>query len=161
DAAELRVRVELEILALVEEAAALCVHQHAIGIGEPVRLVSELSITVRGGVGVDRRRVTTCPLPMREPADGERHSQAIAGVVPGAADLGVVPRTPEMARAPLGVRLEAATAEHHGASGDLPEGLGVLHADPGDTPALVLNEADCARAVADLDAALLRDLAPA
>ncbi len=115
---------------------------------------------MRGRVGVDRGGVTAGPLPVRERADLHRHAQAIAGVVAGAAHLGVVPRPAEVAGAPLRVGLEPAAAQHHRLRPDLVEPLRALGKHAGDAPAPILQQAHRRGVVADLDALALRDLEP-
>src|SRR5690606_39437454 len=60
--------------------------------------------------------VTARPVAVGHGADVERHADAVAGVEARAAHLGDVPAGAEIARAPLGVGLEAAAGEHHGRS---------------------------------------------
>jgi hypothetical protein len=104
DAAELRVGVELEVLALVEEPPALRVQEDAVGVREAVGLVRELAVAVGRRLGVDRGRVAAGPLAVGEGAHLDRHAQAVARVVAGAA----IPRPAEVPRAPFRIGLEAA-----------------------------------------------------
>ena len=64
-------------------------------------------------VAVPADGVAARPVAGRHGADVERHLDAVAGVETGAADLGEFPQRPEIARAHLGIGLEAAGRQHH------------------------------------------------
>src|SRR6185369_3964922 len=160
DAAKLGIRVELEVLALVEEAPPPIVDEHAVGIREAIGLVGELAVAVGRRVGVDGRGVAARPLAEGKGPDLHRHAQPVAGVVAGAAHLGVVPGPAEIACPPGVVGLEAAAAQHHRARGDVLEAPRALRAHAGDAAAAVLEEADGAGRVANLDTGALSDLEP-
>src|SRR5262249_30667253 len=74
-------------------------------------------------------------------------------VVTSAAHLGEVPARPEIARAPFGIRLEAAGGEHDGSSRKLNHVAVVARTHAFD-PVAVEQEIDRAGRIADLDAAL-------
>ena len=76
DPAQLGVGVELEVLALVEEAPAVDVDQHAVRIREPVGLVGELAVAVRRRLGVDGRGLPV--LHLRQA--GRHHPERAGGV---------------------------------------------------------------------------------
>ncbi len=152
DAAELGVGVELEVLALVEEAQAPHVDEHAVRIRQAVGLVGELAVAVRRRVGVDRCRVAARPLAVRQRAQLHRHAQPVAGVVARAAHLGMVPGSPQIAGAPLRIRFEAAAAQHDGVARHFGESLGPLDDHARDAAGLVLQESRDRAVVADLNA---------
>jgi hypothetical protein len=72
----------------------------------------------------------------------------------------VVPRTAQVARAPRGIRLEAAAGEHDGTGGEIAESRGALHSDTGHAARPILEEPHRSRAVADLDAMSGGDVEP-
>src|SRR5206468_4240537 len=73
------------------------------------------------------------------------------------AHLGELPAGAHVARAPFGIRLEAAGREHHGLAGHALCASLVLHHDAVDA-VVIGDELSCARTVPDLDARLLREL---
>jgi hypothetical protein len=97
---------------------------------------------------------------VRQRADLERHAKPVTRVVARAADLGVIPRTAEVARAPFRICLEASAAEHDGASGELAEAVRILHDHAGHPRPRILEQPDGGGAIADFDVALLGDLEP-
>ena len=161
DAAELGVGIELRVLALIDETKAQFVDHHAVGIGEPVGLIRHLALTVSGRLGVDRRRVTTAPLPVRQRPDRQRHAQTVALIVQRSPDLGVIPGPAEILGAPGHIGLETAARQDHGGAGDFTQAVRGLDDDPFDAPAPVLQELGGAALVADFDPVLLGDPEPA
>ncbi len=66
-----------------------------------------------------------------------------------------VPAGAEVAHAPLGVGLEAATGEHHRSCLDFFVAVGAANLEPGDTAIVILQEAPGASLVADRYAELV------
>src|SRR5262245_35422238 len=97
------------------------------------------------------------PVAARARADLQRHADAVAGVETGAAHLREVPAGAKIARAPFRIGLEAASREHHRAPVDFAHLAVVAHAHALDAIAAA-EKVECARLVADFDAALLRRL---
>src|SRR5437762_7767687 len=87
-------------------------------------------------------------------ADVERHLDALAGVVAGAAHAGQIPVRSEIARAPLGVGLESSAGEDDGPRGDLDEAPGGAGDHAGDGASAVGEQAPRSVPVADVDADL-------
>src|SRR5256885_12382104 len=113
-AAVLHVRVVAHVGALVDEALTLDVDDDADGIRVLLEVVADLAVAVPGGVVVPLHGVTAAPVAPRLRADVERHADAIAGVVWGAAHAREVPVGPEVARTHLYVGLEAPGGEDDG-----------------------------------------------
>ena len=112
--------------------------------------VANAQVAGLGRGAVPLHGVTTRPLTGRGGAGGERHRDAVAGVVAGAAHLGESPRPAEMLGAPVGVGLEAAAGEHHRARADAPALPALLHFDRFDAIALS-HQRDRARLVNHAD----------
>src|SRR5580698_7600706 len=58
--------------------------------------------------------MTSRPVPVWYSADFQRHTNPVAGVEPGAADLRQIPAGAQVPRAPFGIRLETAARYYHG-----------------------------------------------
>ena len=99
--------------------------------------------------------MATRPVAARRGADVERHADAVAGVVTGAAHLGEVPAGSEIARAPFRIGLEAAAGEHHRFGAQFAHVAMLAHAHAFDAVA-VEQQIEPARRIADVDAALFR-----
>ena len=152
--AELDVGEVAVVLALVDEPLAVEVDHDAEGIGVLLEVVEHPAVAERRRGDVPGDRVAARPVAERDGADVERHADAVAGVVAGAAHAGEVPALAEIAHAHLGVGLEAAAGEHHRLGGDvLVAGL-AADGDAGDAAVAVLQQLGRAGAVADLDADL-------
>src|SRR5262249_8428539 len=141
------VGVVAEIGALVDEALAVGIDHEPERVAVPVAgAVLAVDIAVVVGVALPRDRVTARPLPVGLRTDLERHADAVASVVTGAAHLRHVPARAEIAGAPFPVCLEAAAGKH-----DCPAAEGFFYrADerthPFDT-VLAAKDGLCARAV--------------
>ena len=112
-AAVLGVGERVEIPALVDEALALGVDQQAEDVAVLLELVADVDVAELRRVAVPAGGVAARPVAVGRGADVERHLQAVADVEARAAHLGEFPARAEVARAHLGVGLEAAAGEHH------------------------------------------------
>src|SRR5262249_37395726 len=81
-------------------------------IGVLLELVADREVAELRRVHLPLHGVAARPVAARRGADVGRHADAFAGVEAGAAHLGEIPARPEIARAPLGIGLEAAAGEH-------------------------------------------------
>src|SRR5262249_54077950 len=109
-----------------------------------------------GRVAVPADGVAARPVAGRHGADVERHADAVARVEARAAHLGELPAGPQVARAHLGVGLEAAGGQHHALGHDVDGLAGALHAHALDAVS-VGDEGDGARAIGDGDIVLASD----
>ena len=109
-----------------------------------LEVVADLEVAELGRVAVPADRVRARPVAGRLGADVERHADAVAGVEAGAAHLGELPAGAQVARAHLGVGLEAAGRQHHAFAGDL-DGLALV-ADAHALDAVVVADEGRARA---------------
>ena len=116
----------------------------------PDREVAEL-----GGVAVPAHGVAAGPVAGRRGSHLERHTVPFAGVEPRAPHPGQVPAGPEVARAPLDVRLEPAAREHD-SGGRHVDDSAVDHCCHTVDAVTVGEQMPRRRAVADLDAGLGR-----
>src|SRR5256886_6140029 len=158
-AAVLHVRVVAHVGALVDETLTLDVDDDADGIRMLLEVVADFAVAVPGGVVVPLHGVTAAPVAPRLRADVERHADAVARVVRGAAHAREGPVGPEIARAHLHVGLEAAGGEHHGLGGGaLAAPVGGADLDSRDGAARVGEQAVRLGLEADVDALLLRRL---
>ncbi len=144
-------------LALVEEAQPERIDGDAIGIVVAALGVAAAVLVLRrldvGRVGVDRRHVAGPPFAGGARAEVEQHAQHLAGVVPAAAHLHQVGVAVEIARAHLGIGLEAAGAGDHRLGHEIVAAVGPAHADALDAAQVAENGAD-RRLEADFDAEL-------
>src|SRR6267378_329632 len=155
----LHVRVVAHVGALVDEALALDVDDDADGIRVLLEVVADLAVAVPRGVVVPLHGVTAAPVAPRLRADVERHADAVAGVVRGAAHAGEVPVGPEVARAHLHVGLEAPGGEDDGVRLDrLAAAVRGPDLHAGDDTARVGEQPVRLGLEADVDALLLRRL---
>ena len=127
------------------------------GIAVLLEVVADREVAELRRVVVPLHRVRARPVAEARRADGERHVDAVAGVVGRAAHFRELPAGPEIARAHLGVGFEAAAGDHHGLAGDVLEVAVGFHLQARDGLAVV-DQRDAARVVADLDAVLLGEL---
>src|SRR5579859_7196347 len=97
------------------------------------------------------------PVAARRGADVERHADAVAGVVTGAAHLREIPTRPEIAGAPFRVSLKTAAGKHHGSGAQLTDFAMLARANAFDAIA-VEQQIEAAGGIANFDAALLRRL---
>src|SRR5450631_1386450 len=97
------------------------------------------------------------PVAVRLGADGQRHVDAGAGVEARAAHLGEVPGGPKIARAHLGVALEAAAGQHDGLGAD-PDLASLVAGDDAAHHAILLDQRHRGRPVMDRNAGLDRRL---
>ena len=158
-AAVLGVGVVAKVRALVDEALAFGVEHDAEGVGVLLELVAHREVAELGCVALPAHGVTARPVADRGGADVERHADHVAGVEARAAHLGQLPARAEVARAPLGVGLEAAAGEHHGFRLHLDRLAFLSHAHAVHA-AVVGDQRGRARAVPDLHAVLLRRPGP-
>ncbi len=129
------------------------------GIGVLLELVAHGEIAELGRVPLPAHRVAAGPITHGRGADVERHLDHVAGVEARAAHLGELPARSEIARAPLGVRLEAAARKHHALRTHF-DGSAVL-LDAHAVHAVVIgDQRDRACRIPDLHAVLLRGLGP-
>src|SRR2546426_277768 len=158
-AAVLHVRVVAHVGALVDETLTLDVDDDADGIRMLLEVVADFAVAVPGGVVVPLHGVTAAPVTPRLRADVERHADAVARVVRGAAHAREVPVGPEVTRAHLHVGLEAAGGEHHGLRLQaLAAAVGGADLHAGHGAARVGEQAVRLDLEADVDALLLRRL---
>src|SRR4030095_14773737 len=101
------------------------------------------------GVPLPRHRVAARPVAVRARADLERHLQSFAEVVTSTAHLGELPSRSEVARAPFGIRLEAAAGEYNRPRLEFHRLSPLFHPHAEHTHA-VINERDCPRFIEDL-----------
>src|SRR5437899_11451327 len=155
----LHVRVVAHVGALVDEALALDVDDDADGIRMLLEIVADLAVAVPRGVVVPLHGVTAAPVAPRLRADVERHADAVAGVVRGAAHAREVPVGPEVARTHLHVGLEAPGGEDDGVRLDrLASAVRGPDLHTGDDTARVGEQPVRLGLEADVDALLLRRL---
>ena len=155
--AVLGVGVVAEVGALVDEALAVGVDHDAERVGVLLEIVADLEVAELGRVHVPADGVPARPVAVRLGADRQRHVDAGAGVEARAAHLGEVPGRTEIARAHLGVALEAAAGQHHGLGAD----FHLASLVPGDDAAhhaVLLDQRHRGRRVVDRDAGLHRRL---
>ena len=119
----------------------------------PVRIVRALHLAELRRVALPRHRVAPRPVAVGAGADVERHPQSVAHVEARAAHLRELPPGPEIPRAPLGVRLEAAAGEHHRAAAEVSRLAFTLGAHA-QHPLPVVDQGYRTRVVEDLDAFL-------
>ena len=122
-----------------------------------LELVADREVAELGRVHLPLHRVAAGPVAAWAGADIQRHADAVAGVEAGAAHLGEVPAGAEIARAPFGIGLETAASQHDRFAAQLAFDALVPDADALDANA-VIDKAQRARLVADLDAPLGRGL---
>src|SRR5882762_162171 len=156
-AAVLGVGVVAEVGALVDEALALGVDVDAPGVGMLLELVTYREIAEFGGVSFPGDGVASRPVAHGRRADVQRHADRVAGVEARAAHFREFPERPQIARAPLRVRLETASGEDDRLGLDFGRLAGALH-DHAVHACVVGDERYGARRIPDLDSALLRDL---
>ena len=97
------------------------------------------------------------PVPALGGAGRQARGDHLAGVVGGAADLGVLPALAQVLPAPLGVGLEAARGQDHGFGAQFPHGpVPLAHLHPAHR-AVLDDQPEHVLAVADLGAELLGD----
>src|SRR5262249_2996666 len=135
-AAIFRVSVVAEIGAFIDEALAVGVDHDAERIGVLLEAVADGKIPILGRIAIPADRVATRPVAAGARADLHLHTDAVTRVEPRAADLGEVPRWPEIARAPFGVGLEAAGRENHRLGADVLCHALLLDAQPVDAPVI-------------------------
>src|SRR3989442_9249349 len=156
-AAVFGVGVVAEVGAFVDEALAGGVDENGERVGGFLKLVADREVAELGGIHLPLHGWAAGPVAAGAPAHVHRHADAVAGVEARAAHLGRVPAGPEIARAPLGVGLEAAACEYDRFAPQL-----AFHALVPDAhahhPHAVMDEAERARAVANLDTALGRGI---
>ena len=99
------------------------------------------------------------PIAVWHRPDIERHAKPISGIEARAANLRQIPIRAEIARAPLVVRLEAASRQHNRARSEFERPPGLLHAHALHA-VVVHDERERAAPVADLDAQSFRDRGP-
>ena len=107
-AAVFRIRVAVEIGALIDIALALSIDEDAEWIVVLLELVADGEVAIGRRVDVPGHRVAARPVAVRPRADPKRHVEAGTHVETGAADFREVPARSEITRAHLRVRLEAA-----------------------------------------------------
>src|SRR5580698_6108429 len=160
DAAEFGVGEKGLVLALIDEALTEPIEHHPVRIGQPIGLVGKLTIAKSRGLGINRRSVTPAPLPPRHRADLERHPQPVGLIVRRAANLGMVPRPPEVLSAPRDICLEATASEHHRPRAQFVNAVAVAHDNADDAAATILYQSNGWAAVANIDAFALRRRKP-
>src|SRR5262245_5650493 len=156
-AAVFGVGVIAEVGAFVDEALAGGVDEDREWVGVFLKLVADREVAELGRVHLPLYGVAAGPVAAGARADVRRHADAVAGVEARAAHLGEVPAGPEITRAPLGIGFEAAAREHDRFAAQL--AFDALVADAhARHPHAVVDEAEPARAVTNLDAAFGRGI---
>src|SRR4029079_7119822 len=113
DAAVFRIGVIAEVRAFVDEALPMGIDHDAPRVGVLLEVVADRKVTELGRIAVPAYGVAAGPVSRRHRADIERHADAVTCVETCAADLCQFPAGPQIARAHLAVRLEAAGGQHH------------------------------------------------
>ena len=152
-AAVFGVGVVAEVGAFVDEALAGGVDQDRERIRVFLELVADREVAELRRVHLPLHRVAAGPVAAGTRADVESHADAVTGIEARAAHLREVPAGPEVAGAPLGIGFEAAAREYDRFAAQLAFGAVVPDANACD-PHPVVEEAERARAIANLDAAL-------
>src|SRR5215813_9831096 len=156
-AAVFGVGVIAEVGAFVDEALAGGVDEDREWVGVFLKLVADREVAELGRVHLPLYGVAAGPVAAGARADVHRHADAVAGVEARAAHLGEVPARSEIARAPLGIGFKSAACEHHRVAAQLAFDAPVPDAHA-HHPHAVADEAERARAVANLDAAFGRGI---
>src|SRR5262249_7477129 len=156
-AAVFGVGVVAEVGAFVDEPLTGGVDENGERVGVLLKLVADREVAELGGIHLPLHGVAAGPVAAGAGADIHRHADAVTGVEARAAHLGEVPARSEIARAPLGVGLKSAAREHHRLAAQLAFDAPVPDAYA-HHPHAVADEAERARAVANLDATLGRGI---
>ena len=151
-AAETHIGQVAVVLALVHEPLAVQVHHDAERVAVLLEIIADGAVPVGRGGDVPADGMAAGPVAVRPCAGLQRHADAVAGIVAGAAHPAEVPAVPEIARPHLGIGFEAAAGQHHGAGLQRLIAFGRAQSEPADLPSVVLDEAGCTGLVADLDA---------
>ena len=120
--------------------------------------VADAAVAEGGSVQVPGNGVTAAPVATGAGAGVQRHPQAIAGVVLCAPHLGQIPVRAQVTSAHFGVRLEAATGEHHRPHRQLRVAARALHPQPGDAARAAHLKSQSLRLVTHLNAGAERQL---
>src|SRR6185437_11752857 len=96
-----------------DEALARGVDHDRERIGVLLELIADREIAKFRRIHLPLHGMAARPVAAWAGADVERHADAVAGVVAGAAHLRHVPARAEIARAHFGVGFETAAGEHH------------------------------------------------
>src|SRR4029453_1276033 len=150
-AAVLHVRVVAEVGALVDEALAAQVDDEPERVGVLLEIVADLAVAVPGRVEVPLHGVAAAPMSPGQRTHLEGHANAVAGVVRRAADPRQLPVGAKIARAHLGVGLEATRRQHDRAGRDRLGAPGGASQEPGDAPAVVGEQARSLRLEPHID----------
>src|SRR5262249_671759 len=117
-AAVTRIRVAVEVQALVDIALALGVDEEPERIIMLLALVADGAVTVGRAIDVRGDGMAGGKMAVGRGADRQRHGEARAHVEAGAADLGELPARTQIARAHFRIRLEAPARKHDGTRPD-------------------------------------------
>ena len=140
----------MEIEPLVDKALAVRVDDDAERVAVLLETVADIEVADRRGVQIPLHRVAARPVPGRRGADIERHLEALAGVVFGAAHLGQIPVGAEIAGAHLGIGLEPAAGEDHRLRPQIHLPAPMAHPHAGDA-VIALQQGEGGRFVQHLD----------